>query len=126
MSKKIGSIIGRITELAYPYYRVDFTRHNNAWDSDDEDDLWQWSHAIRFSYEHGPNGMIFLNRDEISYNTAERYTGRKFWSDDSTSIVRMIQDTMMLRKARGDPLPPWSLSSVYRAGDNAWDKYRRM
>lgn len=126
MPRKIGSISARITELAYPYYRVDFTRHNHALDSDDEDNERQWSYPIRFSYTRGSEGMVFLNTDEIPYDTAERYTARTFWANESTSIVRMIQDTFVVRNARGDSVPPWSLFSICRAGDVAWDRFRRI
>lgn len=120
----LGSIVGRITEFEYPYYRVDFTRHNNDWDSDDEQDEWQWSHSVRFSYQRVSNEMLFQNTDEIPYNTLERYTGRTFWATDSTSIIRLLRDTFAIRKARGEALPPWPLSAVTAAADLAWDNYR--
>lgn len=126
MPRKVGSISARITELAYPYYRVDFTRHNNVWDSDDEDNESQWSYPIRFSYTRGSEGMVFLNTDEIPYNTAERYTGRVFWENNSTSIVRMIQDTFVVRKARGYPDASWSLISIYVSAERAWEKHHTL
>jgi hypothetical protein len=122
MPKRIGSIHARITELAYPYYRVDFTRHNNVWDSDDEENDCQWSYSIRFAYENVKGAMLFRNLDEIPYDTTERYTARVFWQTHSTTIMRMIQDTFAVRRARGDPLPPWSLSAICHAAEKEWDE----
>lgn len=122
MRTAVGLIRARISELDYPYYRVDFTRHNNEWDSDDEEDDWQWSYSIRFFYERRGEDLIFLNTDEIEYDMRERYTAKVFRSDYSTSIVQMVRDTITVRAARGERIPPWPLSTLGLAAEAAWDR----
>lgn len=121
---KVGTIRARITPMDYPYYCVDFTRHNNADDSDDEADDWQWSHSIRFSYEVEKGKRVFKNEAEIPYDTRERYTNRVFWLSESSTIMRMIRDTFSVRQARGDPTPSWSIQQSCAAAEAAWDRSR--
>ena len=118
---KVGSIYARVTRLDGTYYRVDFTRNENLYDSDDEGDDWQWSYPIRFSVDLLRGQHVFLNTDEIPYDTRERYTARCFWRTDSTSIPRLVCDTWAVRRARGESLPTWSLSAICKAADVAWD-----
>lgn len=118
MSRKIGSLFARITEQSYPRYQIDFTRHNGAYDSDDEENERQWSHAVSFTYENG----LFLNAYEFEYDTRERYTCKIFWSSDSTTIMQLLEDTFQVRRAKKDPLPPWSLSAIQRAAELAWER----
>jgi hypothetical protein len=117
---RIGAIYARITEISYPMFRMDFTRHNNAYDSDDEENERQWSHGICFSHEGG----LFLNEREIPYDQRERYTCKVFWKADSTTLFQMIDDTFEVRRARKEPTPPWSRSSLHRAAEDAWDRAR--
>lgn len=117
-SKKIGSILARLSRIGNNEYQIDFTCHENEYDSDDEEDSWQWSHPIRFSYINEQ----FLNTDDIVYNTRERYTARIFWKNESRTITKMIEDTMTVRKARGEKMPEWSISKLCNAGDTVWWK----
>lgn len=116
--RSIGSVYARLTDLTYPNYRIDFTTHMNADDSDDEENDWQWSHAIKFAHV----SRKFLNTDEIPYDTVERYTCKTFWKEQSTTIQQMVADTFRVRKARGDPIPPWPMSKVLAAAENIWWK----
>lgn len=117
---RIGAIYARITEISYPVFRIDFTRHNHSYDSDDEENERQWSHGIRFSYEEG----LFLNQEEIPYNQRERYTCKIFWKEDSSTLLQMIDDTFEVRRAKNETLPPWPRSAIHRAADRAWDRTR--
>lgn len=112
-------LFARITEFDYPLYRVDFTTHDNAYDSDDEEHDWQFKFPIRFSYQDG----LFLNKDEIPYNTSERYTARTFWANESTTIGKMIRDTFAVRRARGETIPAWSLAQICSVADDKWYRY---
>ena len=119
-SKKIGSILARLKRMNTTEYQIDFTCHENEYDSDDEENSWQWSHPIYFSYVN----KMFLNTGDIPYDTREHYTARIFWKNESTTITKMIEDTMMVRKARGEPIPKWSMSKLCNAGDSVWWKYK--
>lgn len=120
MSRRaIGSVYARLTELDYPYYKIDFTTHINLDDSDDEGDDWQWSHAIKFAYLD----RQFLNTGEIPYNTVERYTSKTFWKDQSLSIQKMVADTFRVRKARGENTPLWGMAKVLQAAEDIWWKH---
>lgn len=118
--KKLGTISARLTELAYPEYRIDFTSYVNLYDSDDEGNDCQWSCPIRFTYLN----QTFLNKDEVEYDTRERHTCKVFWAKESTTISKMVATTLMVRKARGESLPAWPLSVMCRAADDAWDKFK--
>lgn len=125
MSKKIGAILARLKPIGYQSsYQIDFSRHENYDDSDDEGDEWQWSHPIRFVYTNINGNPLFLNTDEIPYDIVERYTSSTFWKVRSTSITRLISDTIKIRKARGESLPEWSISKMCDAADSVWYKYK--
>lgn len=116
----IGKIFARLTRLSVPgMYRLDFTEHTNEYDSDDEGDDWQWSHSIEFEYDY----RTFANLDEIPYGTSERYTGCVFWRDQSTTIAKMVTDTMRVRKARGENID-WPVHKLSNAADTVWYKMR--
>ena len=120
---KIGTVLARLTRLGTYLYRVDFTAHENDYDSDDEGDEWQWSHPIVFTHTKTRTGdETFANDSEIPYDTCERYTARTFWLRDSTTITKLIYDTMAIRRARGEMMPSWSLSVMAKAADAAWFK----
>ncbi len=121
MSRKIGDILARL-KLVDQTYQIDFSLHENGYDSDDEGHEWQWKCPIFFI----KTGPLFLNEAEIPYDTVERYTSKIFWKDRSTSIHRMISDTMTIRKARGECMPDWvseKVSKLCEAGDNVWYKH---
>jgi hypothetical protein len=125
MSKKIGAILARLTPIGYQSsYQIDFSRHENYEDSDDEGNEWQWNYPIRFTYTNLNGNPLFLNTDEIPYNTVERYTCATFWKSNSTTIIRLISDTFKIRKARGEPIPDWSISQMCTAGDSVWYKFQ--
>jgi hypothetical protein len=119
MSKAIGAVLARLSPFGKSSYQIDFSRHENYDDSDDEGHDWQWCCTIRFEYTNN----LFLNTEEIPYDTVERYTSKTFWKDRSTTIIRLISDTLAIRKARGEPLPDWSFSKMCEAGDNVWFKH---
>jgi hypothetical protein len=118
MSKKIGAILARLTPIEKGIYRIDFSMHENDYDSDDEGDEWQWRYPIRFTHEGG----LFLNT-EIQYDTRERHTATIFWKDSSTSIIKMITDTLKVWKASGESVPDWPISKMCNAGDAVWFKH---
>ena len=118
---KIGAVLARLQKLSYPMYCLDFTEHLNEYDSDDEGNEFQWSHPIRFEFRNG----CFLNREDIPYNTNERYTAKVFWEDQSTSIDKMVEDTMRVRRARGEVMPRWSVGKMCNAADQVWYKMSR-
>lgn len=111
-------LFARITPFAFPQYRVDFSSHDNDYDSDDEDHEWQWTYAIRFNYIDGR----FLSH-EVEYDTRERYTCRVFSSSDSTTITQMIRDTLAVRRARGERMPPFSIERMCAKADDRWFRY---
>ncbi len=122
--KKIGSILGRLLRIGDREYQLDFTCHENEYDSDDEENSMQWSHSIRFLYSSHNGTEQFLNLNEISYDTRERYTARIFWKNESTTIIKMIEDTMAVRKAKGEKIPVWSISKLCNAGYSVWWKHK--
>lgn len=123
MSKKIGAILARLTPIGYQSsYQIDFSRHESYEDSDDEGNDCQWNYPIRFTYTSINGNPLFLNTDEIPYDMVERYTCSTFWKSNSTTIIRVISDTLKLRKARGESTPDWSISQMCTAGDYVWYK----
>lgn len=117
---RIGAIFARVTEISYPLFRIDFTRHNNAYDSDDEENERQWSFAIRFTYD----GKHFLNEEEIPYDHRERYTCMVFWKNESCSLAKMIDQTFRIRGAKKESVPTWNRRAIHYAAENAWDRVK--
>lgn len=111
-------LFARITPLAFPEYRVDFSSHDNENDSDDEDHEWQWTYPIRFQFVEG----LFLSR-EVEYNTRERYSCRVFSSQASTTIIEMIRNTLTVRRARGERMPPFSIERMCTVADDRWFRF---
>lgn len=118
--KKDRMLFARITPLAFPDYRVDFSSHDNDYDSDDEDHEWQWTYPIYFAYVEG----LFLNRREVEYDTRERYSCRVFPSQSSTNITEMIRNTLAVRRARGERMPPFSIDRMCAVADDRWFRYQ--
>ena len=113
-------LFARITPLSFPEYRVDFSSHDNDYDSDNEDHEWQWTYPIRFRYLDG----LFLSR-EVEYDVRERYSCRVFLSQSSIHITDMIRNTLTVRRARGERMPPFSIERMCVVADDRWFRYQQ-
>lgn len=113
-------LFARITPLSFPEYRVDFSLHHHDGDSDHEDHEWQWTYPIRFRYMDG----LFLSC-EVEYDIRERYSCRVFSSQASTTIIEMLRNTLTVRRARGERMPPFSIERMCVAADDRWFRFQQ-